>query len=294
MYLFNLLFLKFTRFLISWCPLWVSKWFKWFIHRITGKCEIQRILETSFVLEGIRVNYFAFSLKKSRNPVLNGIANSLTEKVDELSTTLCQYKNISHLDSSTTPIIEKIVSYNRLSANLKELKSTKYEESLHEIHLKELWGSLSPDQPYIRRGENWKDLGFQGTDPVTDLRGMGVLGLLQLCYITSENPKFGKDLYSRSNHPSYGFPFAITGINITALLVRLFDNDILRTTLFSRTSVDLNSFNTVYCKIFSDFVRYYQDKKPENIMAFNQILQQFEKNISNRLLDESYCIPQLC
>jgi hypothetical protein len=31
-----------------------------------------------------------------------------------------------------------------------------------------------------RRGSHWQELGFQGDDPATDLRGCGMLGLLQV------------------------------------------------------------------------------------------------------------------
>lgn len=34
-----------------------------------------------------------------------------------------------------------------------------------------------------RYGPHWTALGFQGDDPATDLRGAGMLGLLQLFYL---------------------------------------------------------------------------------------------------------------
>lgn len=37
--------------------------------------------------------------------------------------------------------------------------------------------------PVPRLGPHWAALGFQGDDPATDLRGAGVLGLLQLLYL---------------------------------------------------------------------------------------------------------------
>ena len=33
-----------------------------------------------------------------------------------------------------------------------------------------------------RVSEQWKELGFQGTDPATDFRGMGIFGLMCLQY----------------------------------------------------------------------------------------------------------------
>lgn len=50
-----------------------------------------------------------------------------------------------------------------------------------------LWTATYPDTKLESRvSEQWKLLGFQGTDPATDFRGMGLLGLEQLVYF-SEN-----------------------------------------------------------------------------------------------------------
>lgn len=34
-----------------------------------------------------------------------------------------------------------------------------------------------------RTGAHWESIGFQGADPATDLRGVGMLGLLQLLHL---------------------------------------------------------------------------------------------------------------
>lgn len=36
-----------------------------------------------------------------------------------------------------------------------------------------------------RYGLHWEKIGFQGTDPATDLRGVGILGLCQLLFLVS-------------------------------------------------------------------------------------------------------------
>ena len=40
----------------------------------------------------------------------------------------------------------------------------------------------------FRYGKHWATLGFQGTDPTTDLRGCGVLGLLHLLLLHEHDP----------------------------------------------------------------------------------------------------------
>lgn len=47
--------------------------------------------------------------------------------------------------------------------------------------LLQLWSSLKPDFPLKSRiGQHWGEIGFQGDDPATDFRGMGLLGLKNL------------------------------------------------------------------------------------------------------------------
>lgn len=35
------------------------------------------------------------------------------------------------------------------------------------------------NKKYLRFGEHWSEVGFQGRDPATDLRSTGILSLLQ-------------------------------------------------------------------------------------------------------------------
>ena len=59
----------------------------------------------------------------------------------------------------------------------------------HEDLLLRLWKAVFPDQELKSRvSEQWKQMGFQGTDPATDFRGMGLLGLFNLIYIAETHP----------------------------------------------------------------------------------------------------------
>lgn len=49
-----------------------------------------------------------------------------------------------------------------------------------------------------RYGHHWGDVGFQGDDPATDLRGVGMLGLLQLLYLPHHNAAAAQKLYQLS------------------------------------------------------------------------------------------------
>ena len=48
-----------------------------------------------------------------------------------------------------------------------------------------------------RYGSHWETIGFQGTDPSTDLRGVGILGLVQVT--TNQMPQY----LQLTNHKSH-------------------------------------------------------------------------------------------
>jgi len=53
----------------------------------------------------------------------------------------------------------------------------------HVALLERLWQVILPEEKTPGQvSEQWKRLGFQGKDPSTDFRGMGLLGLLNLVY----------------------------------------------------------------------------------------------------------------
>ena len=79
--------------------------------------------------------------------------------------------------------IDQIWGYRRLNNLIEELRSTPYDRSNseHEAKLLSLWRGLRPDIALEQRKcKQWKEIGFQGEDPATDFRGMGILGLENL------------------------------------------------------------------------------------------------------------------
>lgn len=68
-----------------------------------------------------------------------------------------------------------------------------------------------------RYGSHWTDIGFQGNDPATDLRGTGMLGLLTILYITREHKTLSQNLYQLSLSETQNFPFCVLLINLSRL-----------------------------------------------------------------------------
>ena len=59
----------------------------------------------------------------------------------------------------------------------------------HRTLLEQYWRATTGEPLPAPTGPHWQRLGFQGDDPATDFRGMGVLGLHQLLYLATHHPE---------------------------------------------------------------------------------------------------------
>ena len=104
------------------------------------------------------------------------------------------------------------------------------QESLHLGMLRTIYRQLTSttlDCP--RYGSHWEEIGFQGSDPSTDLRGVGILGLLQALYLvmTPEIFPFTQDLYRLSRQEGQEFPLLVLSLNMTRITVQVIRDGIL-------------------------------------------------------------------
>lgn len=74
-----------------------------------------------------------------------------------------------------------------------------------------------------RFGPHWENVGFQGNDPSTDLRGCGMLGLLTTLYfITSKDTaQLAATVYHLSQDEIQNFPFSVMSINVTRIALQI-------------------------------------------------------------------------
>jgi len=95
------------------------------------------------------------------------------------------------------------------------------EQREHVVALKDVWALAFPTEPFALPSERWKEVGFQGTDPRTDLRGCGYLGLLHLKALLTQQGagmiSIKEDLPSELGDER--LPLAIASINCTAMLL---------------------------------------------------------------------------
>ena len=185
----------------------------------------------------------------------------------------------------------QIYGYKQLCFDVNRLKSTPYDsnDAEHEDHLIQIWNSLNPDDPLDSRiSSQWTSIGFQGNDPKTDFRGMGILGLLNLHYFASKHPSVARSILLHSNHPANGYPFAITGINLTHMAYVLLNDGKLKTHFYNTISgtMNMDDFHKLYCYLFVHFDRLWLKMKPKNVMEFSYIKQNFLEQLDIQLTED--------
>lgn len=188
---------------------------------------------------------------------------------------------------------EKIWGFKRLFCLVEELRSTQYdcENAEHERKLLGLWKLLMGSEETLegRVSNQWQTIGFQGDDPKTDFRGMGMLGLENLLFFAEEYNGTAKHVLSHSHHPKHGYFFAIVGINLTSMAYHLLKSGVARTHFYNQSQMSVDVFHHFYCYLFFEFDRYWIECKPKNIMDFSWIQKRFEENIRHMLTSDSCC-----
>lgn len=173
--------------------------------------------------------------------------------------------------------------------------------TLHSLITRQIVSNSIPPE-YSRTGDWWKwSLGFQHSDPVSDIRGGGVLSLHNLIYFLSNHPmKAISMIKSRQNrsltveHTYPSFPWACAGINLTRMLALEFE--IVLPTGFVNTCqnayhtkkttwsylLEENGFNRMYVCLFLLLDRLW-DEMGATYMDFNKVLKVVSEEFSLQL-----------
>eukprot|EP00794_Sanderia_malayensis_P014376 gene14373-15874_t len=287
----------FMQWLVSWLDNWarhsgIRNIIKLILRQLTGKCELQRICDQKST-DARTMRLVENCLYLSKFPELRRILVADDMKIKTAFENILITKRIL---SSENPVftemmpvlLAKILSYNKLAANVEKIRSIPYDEKdeEHEILLLKLWNSLKPDDCLNGRYTlQWGEIGFQGKNPATDFRGMGILSLRNLIFFIDKQPDEVKRMFSLSLHPRFGYPFSVAGINLTGVAFDLLRSGKLKSYFYAtdETSYNIEHFQDVFIRLFNGFTTYYISSEPENIMEFNQLLGKYKEIISSRL-----------
>lgn len=271
-------------FYIIW-PMW-----KWLLKKLSGLCELQRICHK--LPEGAaRTLRAEQSMQNSKTVTLKRILADDELDIDSAVLSVIKTKDISDDDSFghlLRACLIQINGYRQLCKEAETLRTTSFdsENEDHENMLLELWRLLEPDRPLEGRiTKSWNRIGFQGDDPKTDFRGMGLLGLSDLLFFASQYTDAARAVLSHSHHPQYGYSFAIVGINITSMAYNLLRRGHLKVHLYNAVHgpARIVHLHQIYCYLFHEFDAFWMSKKPRDIMEFNRVRDEFEANMRHLL-----------
>jgi len=298
--------------LVSWYLSWYLRpLVKWFLRQTTRLCELQRICygEASGAPRTIAVEN---CLAASRMPEIQKLLKSMDDKLDKKLTAENVKQMLDHSCSeimkakeikpdlhrqfvqSLTVCLRQSWGYKLLKLDIEALRAEAFDGGnlQHEMDLLQLWTLLQPDVPLHKRvTKQWQDIGFQGEDPATDFRGMGMLGLQNLLYFAKEFSSAARYILSHSHHPKFGYSFAIVGINLTHMAYKLLQESVIKSHIFNVNEGRpvLNDFHHFYSYLFIEFDKFWLECQPKDIMEFNRIRDLFENNIRTQLEDTRTC-----
>ncbi|KAI8354272.1 ELMO/CED-12 family-domain-containing protein [Mortierella sp. GBAus27b] len=182
--------------------------------------------------------------------------------------------------------LEKVAATHQLAREINMRAHTKYDSTnhAHEKQLMLLWDLLCPQEKLTERySKQWTEIGFQGKDPATDFRGMGMLGLDDLVYYAKYYPKSSKHALECSHDKISWYSFAIVGINITQFAVQTLRTRQLQYYLFLN-GTDRSVYHELYCFLFHRFNQYWTSIEPKPcVMEFERHFADFKVIMERQL-----------
>ncbi|XP_010242015.1 PREDICTED: ELMO domain-containing protein A-like isoform X2 [Nelumbo nucifera] len=162
----------------------------------------------------------------------------------------------------------------------------------HQEALRALWHAAFPDV-YLKGmiSEQWKDMGWQGTNPSTDFRGCGFISLENLLFFARTYPAaFHRLLFKQDGERStWEYPFAVAGINVSFMLIQMLDlysakpKCIPGANFIKILSEDEEAFDVLYCIAFEMMDAQWLAMHA-SYMEFNEVLKatrtQLERELS--------------
>jgi len=186
------------------------------------------------IYKSIVFNYKPFSVKAACKYVCN-IKNQNADNIEERYS--LNYAQSVLIIDNMHRCFASLKQVNQFIERMQGLAKTAYDPTLptHTTLLTQLWKGLMPSQrvPELANSDDWGLIGFQGKDPGTDFRGMGLLGLMQLqWFATHDGGNGARKVLNEANHETRYFPMCATGINISYLCLEMLLESRLHRCLF--------------------------------------------------------------
>lgn len=169
-----------------------------------------------------------------------------------------------------------------LQKQLIDIRKQEFEKDNKEFcdKLMKIWKHFLPDKAYERYTNDWQLIGFQGSDPYTDLRAAGELFIDNFIYFIDNYPNKSKKWLATANDENNFFFFAVTGIHSTMWGIDLLDH--VHFLKFMMCECYQFDAFTVYQETVSRMLIQFTDlwsSKQRDIMDFNTVSEEYIENI---------------
>jgi len=285
--------------------MYLIKTYKFFVHLLTGQSELERICalhgsgtSLSCISQVDRSIEASTKLLEPRHKLHQATLNDQPAMACEaaaVADAVMQAKGFQKPAAMAVfrASVAALYGAHALYNALEELRKVAFEKAGAEeqnernrAKLTGLWGDLCPQEQLKGLvSEQWKDIGFQGDNPATDFRGMGMLGLENLAYFARTHTELARRVVLTSQHPTNWFPFAITGIQLTKFLLDKTKNGTLRHHFYLSNPTQV-LFGELFSATYARFHRFWVDEKGL-ITEFPFVFERFQAAITPQLEDQS-------
>jgi hypothetical protein len=124
-------------------------------------------------------------------------------------------------------------------------------------------------------GLHWKTIGFQGKHPKTDLRGVGMYGMLQLLAFCEKYPEFAREVLHCSGVKGHEFPMVCLFLNFTFITLEGLNGSKLIRLCNKKKSIN-NTLNEFYFGMIKYFFEIYKSNS-YTIHEVSALLKDIEK-----------------
>jgi hypothetical protein len=131
----------------------------------------------------------------------------------------------------------------------------------------------SDECPFV--GQHWVSIGFQGSNPKTDLRGVGMYGMLQLLAFCERNTEYSREILSYSTVKGHEFPMVCLLLNFTFIVLEALKCSKLIKLCNKNGSIN-NTLNDYYIGMIRHFFYIYKSSN-YTIHEMSGLLKEMER-----------------
>lgn len=272
---------------------------------VSGSCQVARICNPDSDSNATHTNsmtkalWHEWSTSKKLQSIFVNVADKADLDIEATAADICRAKNIEEspvIFNNLKKCLVDIRGVNELIAVVKRAAAEKFDSSnaQHEQKLELLWQTLLPGRKRVggRMSKDWGDIGFQQSDPASDFRSAGVLGLDQLIYIAQTRTRVAQRMIREPGEEASRYPWACVGINLTIQAIRVLESRVIDHTLYGKSvEQGMDVFNALYSDMFEILHARWVAAKPANVMSFPPLLKEALKEIDDELAKKGMLVP---